>query len=63
MGCVQSQIQLKNIYAGLAQNTELSAQSVLRDEATHFRFAHATFARDTRHLKFRRRRRDVRIES
>ena len=60
---IQGQIQFKNIYTGLAKDAELSAQSVLRNESAHFRFAHTSLTRDTRHLEFRGRRRDMWIES
>ena len=60
---IQGKIQFQNVDSGLAQESELSAFSVLANRFANNILAQTALFGDARHLKFRRFRRDVRIEA
>ena len=60
---IESEVQSQDIYARFTENAELSAFRVLPDEFPHVVLRHSPRCSDPWHLKFRCRRRDVRIEA
>src|ERR1700723_91792 len=60
---VQFQIQFQYIDARLAQESKLTAFGVSLHYEPHLSLSHPAFFRDARHLKIRRRRRNMRIEA
>ena len=60
---IEREIQLQNIHAGIAEDTEISPIGVLLDELANFVFAQSTSFSDARKLHFGITQADLRIES
>jgi hypothetical protein len=62
MHCIQLQIQFQNIHSRLSQESPLPPFAMLRHQSAQIALTHSALPRHTRNLKFRRRRRNMRIE-
>jgi len=60
---VQVQIELQDVYAGLAEETELALAGMKAYERSQVVLTHLAFFGHARNLELRRGRRDVRIQS
>src|SRR6185437_15335337 len=60
---IESEVELQNVDARLAEEAEGAALYLRRDELPDLRLGEAARPRDPRHLKIGRRRRDVGVEA
>ena len=51
IGCVEIEIQIQNVHARFAEETELTAFAVVLNERAHLLLTHPTLFGDTGHLK------------
>ena len=61
--CVQIEIEIEHIHSRFAEQAELPAFRVLLHQRPHVLLAHSALVGDSRNLKLRRRRRNVRIQA